>query len=47
LPVARSRAMVRSFSPWKAVTKIRSPLTTGKEYPGGSVVFQATPRGRS
>ena len=27
---------MRSLSPSKAVTKIRSPLTTGEEYPGGN-----------
>jgi len=42
LPVARWRAIVRSFSPSYAVTKIREPTTIGEECPGGSSVFQTT-----
>jgi hypothetical protein len=33
---------VTAFSPLNAVTKIRSRVNTGDEWPGGSAVFQTT-----
>src|SRR5579863_5301875 len=41
-PVARSRQMVKSLPPSTAVTKMRSPVSTGEECPGGRLVFQTT-----
>src|SRR6185503_4830103 len=41
-PVCRSREITNSFSLSCAVTKIRSCVNTGDEWPGGSGVFQTT-----